>query len=596
MITVYYKNDSSQGCVIRPTPLVSISTSPIRNGLASFGNQYTITLTGTLIAHEGSPIYTDNGDGTFGPNDKFNQIGPNWETDGSTSRPNGQAVNMGNRLDSILTKQHAIRELFAIDGQKMEISPITGDAPNMVFYPNVESISFDEGLYVDICRFTVTLTATAILDQNGAVFTDGIQGNVSAPIFGSGDANGTPTANYQISAGTRLTEKEILDRDGGFVSDVQDSWSLEPDESLGNTTADGRVIPLGYRLSRTITAQGITKYIGEFGPEGDTAPPKRYEAWRMAKGYVLESVIKTSPNDDSGSHNYPFYTALQQYGSGVLDLEGFSGYSHSRTESIDQAGGSYSLTDNWVLASGTTAFEQYDMSISSSTDAAYNEVSINGTIRGAIEIPASGQASPLPNNSETPYQRALTKYNEISNNGIFGVGSDVYKRANNATEYVLNSQPRSISLATNEFTGEITYSLSFDNRPTNIFTDVMSESIDVTDTSPGDVFASIPVLGRTTGPVLQYVDTRTEYQRSLSINIQLGSNQIGYGSNRANLLMTKPSLQEPLRSELNNTIAQMSPANEPGVVKYFVGPPSENWNPRTGAYSVTINWTYELDS
>lgn len=592
MITVYYKNANEEGCVIRPTPLVSIASTPIRNGMASYGSEYTITLTGTLIATEGSPIWTDNGDAEFGPSDKFNQIGPNWDDSSqSDQRPNTENVPYQERLNSIFTKQAAIRELFARDGQKMEISPISNDGAVIVCYPQVESINFEEGIYVDICRFTVTLTATSLLDANGKVFEDGMQRNVhDVP---SGDGSPSIATEYMYK-GNRLTEKEILDRDGGFVSDVSDSWSLEPDESLGNTTQGGRVIPVGYRLTRNVTATGQTKYIGDFGEAGDAGVAKRYEAWENARNYIKKTVIEEDSNGVAGSNNYPYYDVLKVYGSGFLELSGFGGYSHSRTENIDQAAGTYSLTDSWVLASGVSAFETFTMSIGSSTDAAYVEVGVNGTIRGANNLPASGQVIPEAV-GEGAYDRALNRYYEVSNNGQYGVGCDIYKRANAAVDPVLNMQPKSISLSTNEYAGEITYNITFDNRPQNIFSDVMSESISVNDTYPGDVFASIPVLGRANGPVLQYLSTRTEYTRSLSLDIQLDYTDIGYGNNRANLMMTKPSVNEPLRSEINDVIAQVSPANEPGIVKYFIGPPSESWNPRTGSYSLQLQWTYEVD-
>ena len=166
---------------------------------------------------------------------------------------------------------------------------------------------------------------------------------------------------------------------------------------------------------------------------------------------------------------------------------------------------------------------------------------------------------------------------------------------NAACEQVLNAQPATLSLATNEYTGEITYSISFDNRPNNIFTGVMSEGISVTDTNPGDVYAMIPVLGRDTGPVLQYMDMRTEYRRDISIDIQLDYTDIGYGKNRQNLLMTKPSLNDPIKSELDAVIKELSPANEPGVRKYFLDAPNESWSPRDGRYSLNLSWTYELD-
>ena len=582
MITVYYKN--TDGCVIRPTPLVTISTSTNRNGLATLGTEYTITLNGTLISHEGSPVYTSNGDQAFGPDGKYNQIGPSWDDAAGASYPNSEIVPYGQKLGSILEKQNAIRELFATDGQRVEFQSIDENGAKIVCFPSVESISFQEGIWVDTCKFTVTLTASSLLDANGNLFEDSSF---------SADAITHQEGYTGYESSERISELDYLDKYGGFVSSFEDNWTVEPDESVNMTDDQGNVIPLSYRISRSMSATGITKYISDFSGEGDgnAAPVERYNAWRQAKGFIKKKLARGS--GVAGANDYPEYDIIAEYASGFIDLAGYTGYSHSRVESIDQTQGTYSITDSWLLASGTTAFEQFTGSVTSATNTAYVEVSLDGNILGASQQPAKDQVK--PNTGETAYDRALQKYYEISNNGQYGVGSDVYKRANGMCEQVLNSQPKSISLATNEFTGEITYNVVFDNRPTNIFTNVMSESISVNDTYPGDVFAVIPVIGRATGPVLQYVDTRTEYRRDLSIEIQLDYTDIGYGGDRANLMLTKPSINEPIKTELQTLINQMSPANEPGIRKYFVSAPTESWNPKDGQYSVNISWTYELD-
>ena len=584
MITVYYQNQSDQGCVIRPTPLVNISQTAIRNGIASLGSSYTITLTGTIIAHEGSPVYTSNGDPAFGPDGKFNQIGPSWDDTNGASYPNGEIVPYGEKLGSIIEKQNAIRELFAQDGQKIEIQSIDENGVKFCCYPVVDSVTFDEGIWVDTCKYTVTLSASSLLDEDGNMLAD------SRPLGVDGLHKVDGQSGFENSG--RMTELEYIEKYGGFVSDFDDSWTIEPDESTRQTDADGRVIPTSYRLSRTMTATGITKYIGNFSGPGDTGDPKMYNAWEQARNFVKKHILRDS--GVAGASDYPAYKDIETYASGFIDIEGYAGYSHSRTESIGQSDGTYTITDSWILASGTTGYEEFTGSVNAAVDTPFIEVSLNGTIRGATTATAAEQTKPEDGN--TAYDRALQKYYEVSNNGQYGVGSTIYKRANGMVEQVLNAQPKSISLATNEFSGEITYTVVFDNRPTNIFTDVMSESVSVTDTYPGDVFAVIPVIGRATGPVLQYVDTRTEYRRDLSIEINLDYTDIGYGENRSNLMLTKPSINEPIKSELQNLISQMSPAQEPGIRKYFLSPPTESWNPRTGQYSINISWTYELDT
>jgi hypothetical protein len=101
---------------------------------------------------------------------------------------------------------------------------------------------------------------------------------------------------------------------------------------------------------------------------------------------------------------------------------------------------------------------------------------------------------------------------------------------------------------------------------------------------------------------LQYTYGRTEFKRDLSIEVILDQTWIGYGraSNlenpvlRRNLLYSKPSLLEPFRGELDRLIGIYSPANEPGIRRYFQNAPSETWNATEGRYTLNLSWTYEL--
>ena len=289
-------------------------------------------------------------------------------------------------------------------------------------------------------------------------------------------------------------------------------------------------------------------------------------------------------------------------------IDKYRGFNHTRTEDIDVSAGSFSVTETFLLASGDS-YEDYNMSVSKGIDNAFVSVSIDGTVKGLNEISPSGfgehqtvgvgfvpPASPptIEVIASGAYDNALKKYNEITNSGQYGLTSDVFKRAQNSVAFELNSQPKSISLGLNEFNGEITYSLEFDNRPTNIMSGVLSENISVNDTYPGDVFAIIPVLGRATGPVLQYVGSRTEYKRDVQIELQMDYTDLHYASGRG-LITQKPSIVEPTRTQLRNLIKSLSPEGEPGVRQYFISAPSENWSPKTGSYNFSISWTYELD-
>ena len=64
---------------------------------------------------------------------------------------------------------------------------------------------------------------------------------------------------------------------------------------------------------------------------------------------------------------------------------------------------------------------------------------------------------------------------------------------------------------------------------------------------------------------------------------------------RAFSVLSKPSLNPPFRSQIKDIIDAYSPARENGIRKYFVSPSTESWDASSGRYSLSINWTYEVD-
>jgi len=575
-VQVDYQGSTVQ---ITPAPLVSVSTQILKNGAGEpFGVSYAITLTGTVLDNKGSPY------AFYGPsNTLYNFVGGGSPTvDGpygafsTASSATQQLVPRGESLTAVMSKQSALRALFATDGQKLAITDWNTGDPNFVCYPRVISVDFQEGAYVERADYTITLEADTLL-------------------FGDGDSTSSVENEGSLIASdgvarSGITESQLLaSLSGAFIADFSEDWAIEVDEAQGESVE----LPRSYRVTHNINATGKT----HFGPPPTPgSSPIKYKAWEQAKKFVQHRLSENATE-------YP--NIMGKIGSGTVNLVNtYRGFNHTRTENLSESAGTYSVSETWLIASGT-AYENFNLSISSSTDNPFVNVSIDGNIKGLTEYSPSGFGGNDSNtnnggsNPATPpsgaYDNALGKYNQITNNGQFGLTSDVYKRANNTVAVALNSQPKSVSLGANQYTGEITYNLQFDNRPTNIISGVLAESISVNDTYPGDVFAILPVIGRKTGPILQYIGGRTEYKRDISINLTMDYTKIPYGSGRNTLLLKKPSIVEPTAGQLGDLINELSPANEPGVRKYFISPPSESWNPKEGTYSFNLSWTYELD-
>lgn len=607
MLLIYNKNNVAH--VIRPCPLITINYTANKNKSRSLGGYYEITLNGTILAHEGSPsLITPSGGAGASAGANFAIV--------YDPRPTGQIVPIENSLGSILEKQNAIRSLFAVDGHRMELLSIDGNEPLMVFYPTVQSISFEEGIYVQLCRYTVSLRAEFLLDKNDNIISDGLMNLNKEPDVTSNALY--PATGYFGDSGRKTLDAHIADV-GGLVEDFSDSWSIEAEDGNGITVdpfqLNSENVIRTYRITRNLSATGKTIH----GPSQST-DNTRWEAWEQARGFIRKRLGDQYPNVPP-----PATTSYMQhyFASGFINLAQsvYGGYNHSRTESIDKTNGSYNVSETWLLSSGT-AYENYSLSLSSSSDSTTQSVSINGTIKGLSSIPASGSifGGNFVDTRNTPYENATIKYNEVTSGGTFGLASHIYKRVQNVTPLTINPTPKSVSLGVNEFTGEITYDIQFDTRPISNVPGTISELVTINDTYPGDVFASIPVLGRQTGPVLQYLGTRTEYRRDVAIDLVFEPPQTtttttttaGPGpvtttttttlapaqaiqKYRNEYLYTKPTLWEPARTQINNIVKSVSPAYEYGIRKYFLNPPAESWNPKERRYTLNLTWTYELD-
>ena len=600
-IRIRYQNDSSQECTIRPTPLISISTNILKNGAGeAYGVTYSITLTGTLLPNEGTPYATDNTGlnagvvgGTFPffgtPTPAPAHVGPHGSFDNNishvSSRPPTQLVPMDHHATALISKQRALRALFAQDGQRLEITDLSEDQPAVICFPRLTNIDFSEGPYVLRSDYTINLEADILFHRDDAALNVDQEGTFIPHASGEfASLLDTPAAG--------ITEEDlVVEMSGAFIADFSEDWSIEVNEENGETYVDGngipQVLPRSYRISHSLNATGKKHYMMK-----ENESVEKISAWESARKFVTSRL-----NRNASVSGYP--NIFGQIGSGTLNLmDIYGGFNCVRTENVSEAAGTFSVTENWFLASGT-AFENYNINLSTSNSDPFINVNIDGNIKGLTTMSPSGELygglQPSGISGVKPYTNALKKYHDITNSGLFGISSDIYKRANNMVAVQLNSQPVSVSVGSNEFTGDLNYSLSFNNRPTNIISGVLTETLQVSDTYPGDVFAVVPVLGRATGPILQNIGGRTEYKRDVSLNLIMDYTKIPYGSGRNPLMLKKPSVVEPTASQIADLLKEVSPNSEPGVRKCFVSAPSETWSPKDGAYSFNISFTYELD-
>lgn len=346
--------------------------------------------------------------------------------------------------------------------------------------------------------------------------------------------------------GTALGEDAFTD----LISDANEQWNFETDE-----TPEGIGLPRTYRLSHTVSAVGKTFY--------DETGTLTLEAWKQARSYVLQRLGYSAVNaSNSGINNLPSY---------------YGGYNFMRTSQQDELAGSFSATENWLLASGK-ALEQFNCDIKSDASNGTTNVVIQGTITGLEERTADMALS-------------VSKY---ANADIHwsGIHNSLLSRAQYYAGINLNPFPLSRLVGKNDINGTITYSYEYDSRPTNMFSGVSYESISINEIRPSDLFASIPVIGRANGPVLQGLGSVQE--RAVTLNIELITTPNSYGAGTVSELRSafygNPRIAQPVI--FDNIIQAARPSLNYLTTYEFVRSQNETWDSKTGRWNYSIEWIF----
>lgn len=519
-------------------------------------------------------------------------IGQDYQRD-AAGRCIGQTVNItlegqiyasgASGLSYLLSKESGLRSVFSFDGKKFSVS--CGSSPSYEY----------SGIKINSYRANKTSN------------------------------NWMATVDYSIEL-----QSEIATTGSGifYVSSTQDSWTLE---ILDDTTyspgpfnmlllGNNRTMPFTqganypfYRITRTLGANGKYNFYGDNNskptpPTGGTTAIARAKEW---VNYQLSS--------------YPTFTGI--INNGALTL-----YNFARSINASETEGSYTLTDSWIgIPVGANAHPYIDsFTVESVLDSnLMRTVTINGTVQG-LEPFNSGNIynktvapylndetnnknlkdtidNVIPTSFHSPVNSFGTKfYSAIS--GYSGIKDQIYNRAQSVfftgsrygdfvwstnfgplkpQENNLHPIPISITEGLDPIKGSVTYSWSFNNRTQNIITNSISESLTIDDQGATPNIASIFVLGRSLGPILQDLGTYTSSSRTASFEVVLPR-----PSSLANIRF--PSDQY---AQINNVIESCKPeqlvynTNVQGIKSYVKGDIT-NWNPTEGRLVRSKTWEW----
>lgn len=439
--------------------------------------------------------------------------------------------------------QDALSSAIYLQPQGSNFYVSCGGSPLLDVYPRIATLSFEQGNWVNRSPYTI--------DMEWDILVSGISDYIS---------------DYKEDWAFEFTE----DKNGQLWTTLEAAIS---NGELASNTPD--YLPFQARITHNVSATGKSAY----GSGGLLKP-----AYQQARAFVNARLVSTPDSEfveNSGAINFFPANVSGHY------------FNHVRTVSTDETAGTYAVAENWLMvaASGAlvaSALEDFTIDIKQTIDSPYKTVGINGTIQG-LETRTYGSAPGDFSISETKYTGAITYWNTIR--------SRLYTRCRQLSGTTLNPIATSTSNGYNPYTGTITYSNEYNNRPSNCLTIgngpqlVTSESINLTDNNGGDLFASVFVLGKASGPVLQALGTRSIRTRSLSIESYIAPSNICPTSVTSNILAlrgtTKPGNVDAVVQLFEDELVDYKEATQ-----VFRTEDSETYNIKEGRYSRQVTWSW----
>jgi hypothetical protein len=373
-------------------------------------------------------------------------------------------------------------------------------------------------------------------------------------------------ADYTISlelptlTGTRSDNVGLEDGKGdlsslGLVS-LTDESSIEfLDERIGGTSlaifGSTANLPTVFTITRNISAQGdsLSPIDGEY-----------IEPWTRAKQYVIENLASTGD--------------FHSYFSGLMCVDGLNIVNNFRTLSVNKTDGSVSATQTYLAYTGDySATEDFEVSVEQSSDTPYTSVSINGTIQGLVGGDLSAGLDNCPPTG-AKFDNAVAMWDGV-------VSSSMYSRAEKAFDNHghlgitsnLNIKPLSYTLGYNPIAGTVTYSTSYNDRLAFYYASAVTETISYTFNDRADLYASITVLGRAAGPILQPLGSKGPKTQDVSIDV-----------------LVKPISTDDDPSDAPSTLTAAYAGIMDDPASSLVTSDTKTWEPREGHFTWSKSW------
>jgi hypothetical protein len=350
------------------------------------------------------------------------------------------------------------------------------------------------------------------------------------------------------------------------ILSFDESWEINPDIEYNYFSIAGENSPKKiFNITHNIRAQAKNRFSGEEcnSPSMDSGD----FGWQLAKAKVEQYL-----GFDTG-----IWSNLSM---GVDCIGNYSLFNHVRTNTVNEANGEYGVTETWVLVEDTgdsfSVKEEYSLDVNTQNNTRYKSVSIQGSIFGFEEAIFSGECRVI---TKDKYDSAYEYWESIS--GI------LHTRAQTLSGYDLAPIPTSMSYTYMPKAGQINYNASYESdnfcfsSPSGC--SILSETIDMTDSLPADVYAEIQILGRPC-PILQCLGIKTKGTKTINTTLVIDCGKICLQDTRFFASPAKPTIDEFIDTVYNYLTGQYQ--------SVFTDTDQESWDPKLGVYNRNITFSY----
>jgi len=216
-----------------------------------------------------------------------------------------------------------------------------------------------------------------------------------------------------------------------------------------------------------------------------------------------------------GLSNLPYY--LPQYtepsASGGA-ATGFFEVGVNRTEQIDTLGGVYSVTENFIIASGTNNYVHSQTGSFEEDQDGIATINLQGTVRGAGRTNYNLDGGVGFTYAKTGFLSDIKPNLAANASGIY-----IAYKTDASEHYLYTTNPLSYSISENKYTGTLQYSISFNDNPTeNLPSGILESTSSVQKTYGIRLKTSHPIPFRRLGNVIQDIKTTTEGQYVINVS------------------------------------------------------------------------------